>query len=195
MCPELFIPMFASHTLVEHQGPLTAWPRRFSITPQVMSTNPVLSLGMGIWHSDTSAKQKWMKCKAESVIVILDCSAAKITCQREGEDGPLSVTSLLPTGGGFSWHVVCLVWFFFMGAEFQTCHEWNQKLLAYLWILTWRCSFSTSLYFSFSHIFLQHLQWQMQFLLKGNASRTFNDFPSPPRAWLIIRHRKIHKRL
>lgn len=157
MCPELFIPMFASHTLVEQQGPLTAWPRRSSITPQMMSTNPVLGLGMGIWHSGTSAKQKW------GVIVISDCLAAKITptCQREGDDGPLSVTSLFLTGGGFSCHVVCFVCLFFIGAEFQTSCEWNQKLLACLWILTWRCSFSTSFYFSFSHIFLQHLQWKM----------------------------------
>lgn len=155
---------------MEQQGLLTAWLRRSSITPQVLSTNSVLSLGIGKGHSDTSAKQKL------GVPVILDCSAARITptCQREGEDGQGFVTSLLITGGGLPWHVVCFVVFFFIGAEFQTRSEWNQKLLADLWIFIWRCNFSTSQYFSFFHIFLQHLQWQMQFLLKGNASRTFS---------------------
>lgn len=122
----------AYHTLEEHQGPLTAWPRKPSDPTQVMSRNPVLSLGVD--HSDIPAQlrsRNGVPCSSA------DCLAAKIapTSQREGEDGQLSVTSsswASPRPPHWWWFFMPWGFFVVFGVESQTDREWSKKVTACL---------------------------------------------------------------
>lgn len=174
MCPELFIPMFTSHPCG-----IAGTPHSLAQKVQYHSTDDVLSLGTGRWHSDTSAKQKW------SVIVILDCLAAKITPthQREGEDGQWFVTSLLITGGGFSWHVVCFVCF--SSLELSSKHVVNGIRRC---LLPLDFHLEVWLLYCFVFLLFTHLSPASPVPDAVSSQREMLawHFPFPPRAWLII---------